>query len=138
MARKSKLAACKYCEKVMRTDNLKVHIEETHEKKLKKCDLCGESMRSTSIFRHKQFTCLALQNSIKNIDGLVPACSNVSNDSEVVEEQEFQINTKVRLVKYRDGSVKYFCDPIKAGEYYFVLNQATLVDSTGSNGKSSK
>lgn len=130
MAKKLQNGACKFCKKVMRTDNLKRHIVETHEGKLKKCE-CGKSMCSTSIYRHKMNSC-PLRQAIKNEDSSVPICSN---DSEIVEEQEFQIKTKVRVVKYQDGSVEYFCDPIKAGEYYFVLNQAKHVDSTALNGK---
>lgn len=156
----------------MRSDNLKRHIQEKHEKKLKKCD-CGKEMYTTNINRHQLTTCplrRAIENdsvvsvcsndsnkievvdepetkintntnptqstscptwkSIENDDSVVPECSNVLNESEVVDEEEIQINTKMRIVKYRDGSMKYFCDPIKAGEFYFVLSQATLVDST--------
>lgn len=137
---------CPICKKVMRFDNLKRHIDETHEKKLKKCE-CGKYMCSTSIKRHKENSC-RLRNANNKNEDFVPECnsndydnvcnddSNACNDGEIVEEQEFKIETKLRLVKYRDGSTKFFCDPIKAGQYYFVLNQTSIVvDSADPNGK---
>lgn len=146
-------AICGICGKSMRKDNLKRHQEEKHEKKLPAC-ACGKRMCASSLARHKRNNCPLRNTKPSNS----PETSNNSAQSSeisgeligfqaiegsnsegkeehglLLDEEEFEINTKVRFVTYQDGTVKFFCDPIKIGDYSFVLNQTSVVD-----GKSQK
>lgn len=122
MANTGKLI-CEICNKEMRSDNLKRHIEEKHQGKLKKCE-CGKSMCATSLLRHKRNYCPLRAEAKMSANESTSTTDNLM----VIDQQEIVIASKVRIVTYEDGTVHYLSDPIKIGEQYFVLNPVVLID----------
>lgn len=76
---------CDICKKrYTRKDNMRDHILEVHANKKKKCDFCGEKMRSTSLHRHVKMCCKKNLKK-KNKKNIKSNQSNQSEESKVVE-----------------------------------------------------
>ena len=97
--------------KAKRSDQLKVHIDEVHEKKLKICKNCGKAMTSSSLSRHKR----------NNI------CANKNDPSlhaaHIVDEQKVKVSieTEVNVQFHSDGTVTVGHEGVNIGNLTLYL-----------------
>lgn len=109
--------SCKKCPKrYNREDNLKIHVDEKHEGKLKRCG-CGKEMGSSSFSRHKRKCQIFLKESescepkfesvpvISEVDS-TPAIETEKNyhNDDIESITEHRVETTLKFVKLKNGS----------------------------------
>lgn len=103
----------KTCKFKGRSDNYRRHVNEVHLKKLRACEYCGKKMTQTALSRHKKATC-SLKNDQTSETNIAsneiigrnlsqpPSTSTISTD--IVEEKEYSIEAKIKLLTLNDGT----------------------------------
>lgn len=130
--------SCKFVSK--RKDGLKIHTEEFHEKKLKRCENCEKMMTASSLSRHKRNKTCYSENvyaspteamPVDDLSSDVPITSSQTENSNtqgiilqndgIFEVQEFKVETTFSLVTHTNGNITIIQNGIEIGGLMFYL-----------------